>query len=331
MRSRGLPTARRRRDGSRYTPIRRNPLRRLRPTTRSFAKVRTAAAGVARVLADGLHGVRCRRDLADGAGRRAERSRSGNRSSRRKGTASARKACCSSRPTANCTACSRASASSAELAGMHRRPRAQPPSARASALDTVERDLKDRQTAWHQESLALASQQRRCHDLELELVQLRQAAEAAERRRSQIAQESDDLASQHAQGSRASRDDRSRDCRPAIAAARRDSAARRAAACAQRSGSRAGAQPRAVAHRRAGRAGGELRRAQLPRPPGRARAAARRPWHAGRAAAGIARAVDERARVDRLDAGRGSAAAPARRCAARPSRRSPTRATGRKR
>src|SRR6476619_8312333 len=69
-----------------------------------------------------------------------------------------------------------------------------------SVLDTVERDLQDQQAAWHRDSLALASQLRRCHDLELELVQLRQAAEAAERRRAEIAQESDELAAQHAQG-----------------------------------------------------------------------------------------------------------------------------------
>ena len=41
--------------------------------------------------------------------------------------------------------------------------------------------------AW--ESMALSSQQRRCHDLELELLQLKQTAEAAERRRVQIADE----------------------------------------------------------------------------------------------------------------------------------------------
>jgi chromosome segregation protein len=87
----------------------------------------------------------------------------------------------------------------AELAVLTARARSAADAARAT-LDGVERDLKERQTTWHEESLALASQQRRCHDLELELVQLRQAAEAAERRRAQIAQETDDLAAQHAQG-----------------------------------------------------------------------------------------------------------------------------------
>ena len=66
-----------------------------------------------------------------------------------------------------------------------------------AALDSVELELKEKQQAYHDESLALASQQRRCHDLELELVQLKQAAEAAEKRRAQIAQESAELGSQH--------------------------------------------------------------------------------------------------------------------------------------
>ncbi len=51
-----------------------------------------------------------------------------------------------------------------------------------TALDRAQRD-------YHGESLAFASQQRRCHDLELELLQLKQAAEAAGKRRAQIADE----------------------------------------------------------------------------------------------------------------------------------------------
>ncbi len=63
-------------------------------------------------------------------------------------------------------------------------------------LETVEIELKDKQQAYHAEGLALASQQRRCHDLELELMQLKQAAEAAEKRRAQLMQERADLDSQ---------------------------------------------------------------------------------------------------------------------------------------
>ncbi|TMH32810.1 MAG: chromosome segregation protein SMC, partial [Betaproteobacteria bacterium] len=57
------------------------------------------------------------------------------------------------------------------------------------ARTSAETELKARQQQYHDESLALSSQQRRCHELELELLQLKQAAEAAEHRRAQIAQE----------------------------------------------------------------------------------------------------------------------------------------------
>ena len=57
------------------------------------------------------------------------------------------------------------------------------------ALHDVESELERTQHGYHGESLAFASQQRRCHDLELELMQLKQAAEAAGKRRAQIAAE----------------------------------------------------------------------------------------------------------------------------------------------
>jgi len=53
----------------------------------------------------------------------------------------------------------------------------------------VEGQLKARQAQYHSEQMASASQQRRCHDLEMELVQLKQAEEVARRRREQIARE----------------------------------------------------------------------------------------------------------------------------------------------
>ena len=61
--------------------------------------------------------------------------------------------------------------------------------AAASAREAAENELKARQQEYHGESMALSSQQRRCHDLELELLQLKQVAEASERRRAQIAEE----------------------------------------------------------------------------------------------------------------------------------------------
>jgi chromosome segregation protein len=56
------------------------------------------------------------------------------------------------------------------------------------ALDELDDKLRAQQHAYHAEAQAFASQQRRCHDLELELVQLRQAAQAAERRRAELAE-----------------------------------------------------------------------------------------------------------------------------------------------
>ncbi len=57
------------------------------------------------------------------------------------------------------------------------------------ALAAIDAELATSQDAYHAESMAFASQQRRCHDLELELLQMRQAAEVAEKRRAQIAEE----------------------------------------------------------------------------------------------------------------------------------------------
>jgi chromosome segregation protein len=70
--------------------------------------------------------------------------------------------------------------------------------AAAGARDSVEAELNAQQEAYHRESLALSSQQRRCHDLDLELAQLRQAAEAADKRRAAIAEELAALAAEEA-------------------------------------------------------------------------------------------------------------------------------------
>ena len=68
--------------------------------------------------------------------------------------------------------------------------------ATAQALRDVEAELERAQQDYHAESLAFASQQRRCHDLELELMQLKQAAEVATKRREQIAAELAEVGSQ---------------------------------------------------------------------------------------------------------------------------------------
>jgi chromosome segregation protein len=65
-----------------------------------------------------------------------------------------------------------------------------------TALAAVEAELDATQKRYHEEGMAFSSQQRRCHDLELELLQLTQAAEAAEKRRVQITGELADVAAQ---------------------------------------------------------------------------------------------------------------------------------------
>jgi chromosome segregation protein len=65
-----------------------------------------------------------------------------------------------------------------------------------AALTQVSDELEQSQRNYHDESLAFASQQRRCHDLDLELMQLKQAAEVAAARRAQIVQEQEELAAQ---------------------------------------------------------------------------------------------------------------------------------------
>jgi chromosome segregation protein len=68
------------------------------------------------------------------------------------------------------------------------------------ALAAAESELDDAQRRYHGESMAFSSQQRRCHDLELELMQLKQTAEAAEARRAQVAAELEEIAAQESAG-----------------------------------------------------------------------------------------------------------------------------------
>jgi chromosome segregation protein len=66
------------------------------------------------------------------------------------------------------------------------------------ALDAAEASLNAHQQDYHAEGLAVASQQRRVHDLDLELVDLRKEAEAKARRLSELTRERDDVAAQAA-------------------------------------------------------------------------------------------------------------------------------------
>ena len=170
-----------------------------RATDALIAKVRASDAHVDAVLAEGLHGVRCRPDLAGALAARSSLA-PGETFVTPEGHRVSAAGIAFFAPDSELHGVIARQRELTELAGSIDAARAAADAARAT-LDAVERELKERQTTWHQESLALASQQRRCHDLELELVQLRQAAEAAAQRRAQIVQESDDLAAQHAQGS----------------------------------------------------------------------------------------------------------------------------------
>jgi chromosome segregation protein len=164
-----------------------------------FAKVRATDARVGGALADGLHGVRCQPNLAAALSARTELG-PGEAFITPEGHRVSAHGIAFFAPDSELHGVLARQRELTELAGLIETATIAAGTARAM-LETLERDLADRQATWHQESLALASQQRRCHDLELELVQLRQAAEVAARRRSQLAQEGDDLAAQHAQGS----------------------------------------------------------------------------------------------------------------------------------
>jgi chromosome segregation protein len=170
-----------------------------RATDALIAKVRASDADIEAVLAEGLHGVRCRPDLARALAERSTLA-PGETFVTPEGHRVSVAGIAFFAPDSELHGVIARQRELTELARAIETARAAADAARAT-LDAVERELKERQTTWHQESLALASQQRRCHDLELELVQLRQAAEAAAQRRAQIGQESDDLAAQHAQGS----------------------------------------------------------------------------------------------------------------------------------
>jgi len=160
-----------------------------------LAKVRLRDPEVGRLLADGVHGVRCRVDLAEAL---AERDALGPGEAfvTPAGHLVTAQGVSLFAPDSELHGVLARQRELTELAGSIVGASAAASDARA-ALDTVEFELKERQQAYHDESVALASQQRRCHDLELELMQLKQSAEAAEKRRAQIAQEASELAVQH--------------------------------------------------------------------------------------------------------------------------------------
>jgi chromosome segregation protein len=159
-----------------------------------LAKVRLKQPEAGRLLADGLHGVRCRADLAQAL---AERDALGE------GEAFVT-------PAGHLVTAQGVTffAPDNELHGVLARQRelselatllvgaTAAAAAARDARDAVDAELDERQQEYHAEGLAVGSQQRRVHNLELELLQLQQAAQAAERRRQQIAEELADVVTQ---------------------------------------------------------------------------------------------------------------------------------------
>ncbi|MFO1324123.1 MAG: chromosome segregation protein SMC [Burkholderiales bacterium] len=162
-----------------------------------LAKVRLKQQDVGRIVADGLHGIRCRPDLAAAL---AERD-----------ALAAGEAFVT--PSGHLVSAQGVTffAPDHELHGVLARQReleelesAMEPARTAavdarSRRDAVDAELQSTQHAYHAESQAVASQQRRTHDLELELVQLRQVAEAALQRRAQIEEETAQVAARRAE------------------------------------------------------------------------------------------------------------------------------------
>ncbi len=161
-----------------------------------LCKVKAVRPALARVLGDWLAGVRCRADVARALA---------DRGALRAGEAFVT-------PEGHVVSAQGISffAPDSELHGVLARQRElselesvivlarKATSAAAAERDSVEAELNTQQAAYHGESMALSSQQRRCHDLELELLGLKQTAEAAEKRRSGIADEISALAGEEA-------------------------------------------------------------------------------------------------------------------------------------
>ena len=162
-----------------------------------LARVRIRRPELSRLLADALHGVRCRDSLALALADRGALA-AGETFVTPAGHLVAAQGVTLFRPDGDLHG---VLARQAELEDLARRlPGLREAAAAArSTLDAVEGEQASRQQAWHLEAQALASQQRRCHELELELAQLRQAAEAASRRRAELARDDADLDAAHRQ------------------------------------------------------------------------------------------------------------------------------------
>ena len=159
-----------------------------------IGKVRLKDATVGRLLADGLHGIRCRADLAAALADR-ESLGVGEAFVTPQGHLVTAQGVSFFAPDSELHGVLARQRELEELAGTLDAARERAAGARA-ALDSLEQELKQRQDEYHQEGQAVGSQQRRAHDLELELLQLTQAAEAAAARRTQIQREEEEVAAQ---------------------------------------------------------------------------------------------------------------------------------------
>jgi chromosome segregation protein len=159
-----------------------------------LAKVRLKQPAVGRLLADGLHGVRCRDSLAAALADRAALGL-GEAFVTPAGHLVSAQGVSFFAPDSELHGVLARQRELADLASAIGEARTAADGARA-LLAEAELQLDGAQKDYHAESLAFSSQQRRCHDLELELLQLRQAAEAAAQRRAQIAGELADVAAQ---------------------------------------------------------------------------------------------------------------------------------------
>ena len=152
-----------------------------------LAKVTTTRGGLARLLGDWLHGVRCAADLATAEAQRGLLA-PGESLVTPNGHVVSAQGITLFAPDNELHGVLARQRELADLRHAIAGARDVGASA-AAALDAAESELKALQQDYHSESIALSSQQRRCHDLELELLQLRQQAEAAARRRAQIGDE----------------------------------------------------------------------------------------------------------------------------------------------
>ncbi len=159
-------------------------------------KVRSARPGIARLLADWLRGVRCRPGVVEAIRARHELG-VGEAFVTPQGHLVSAQAIGFFAPDSELHGVLARQRELADLAHAIGGAR-QAATAARDALSAVEAEMDQAQKNYHAESMAFSSQQRRCHDLELELQQLKQAAEVAAKRRAQIAQEQSEIAAEEA-------------------------------------------------------------------------------------------------------------------------------------